>query len=163
MATYIWASPRKAFEYYLQSAGRSPADLWHAVSNGHIRVSIMDVEFSGLQVRALLKLMHFEIAEENRHFELPIWMSVHMDDVERVLCGEDLPDQRRGRPEKNRDESNREYRLAVEVSKLMTDGQASSVAEAARLLIQAGQVKGASFEAKLKKVQRAYARHFRQN
>lgn len=161
MSSYVWATPRKAFEYYLEAAERTPSDLWHAVNRGHIRVSIMDVEFSGDQIRALLKLVHSNVPEAEREFELPIWMAVHMNDVERSLCGANLPEKRRGRPAKTRDQSNRDYRLAVEVSKLMTTGKASSVNEAARLLIDAGDVHGASFDAKLKKVQRAYSEFFR--
>lgn len=161
MSSYVWATPRKAFEYYLEAAERTPADLWQAVHDGHIRVSIMDVEFSGDQIRALLKLLHWNVPEGECEFELPIWMAVHMDDVQRTLCGADLPEKRRGRPTKTRDQSNRDYRLAVEVSKLLGSGNANSVADAARILIEAGQVDGASYEAKLKKVQRAYAEHFR--
>lgn len=161
MSSYAWATPTKAFEYYLDRAGRTPADLWHAVNDGHIRVSIMDVEFTGDQVRALLKLVHWNVPEEKREFELPIWMAVHVDDVERALCGEKLPEKRRGRPKKSRVQTNRDYRLAVEVSTLMGNGAASSVAEAARILINFGNVEGASYEAKLKKVQRAYADYFR--
>lgn len=161
MSSYVWATPRKAFEYYLEAAERTPADLWQAVHDGHIRVSIMDVEFSGDQVRALLKLIHWNVPESERVFELPIWMAVHMDDVERTLCGTSLPEKRRGRPTKTRDQSNRDYRLAVEVSKLLGNGNANSVADAARLLINAGHVEGASYDAKLKKVQRAYADYFR--
>lgn len=161
MSSYVWATPRKAFEYYLEAAERTPADLWQAVHDGHIRVSIMDVEFSGDQIRALLKLVHWNVPEGECEFELPIWMAVHMDDVERTLCGADLPEKRRGRPSKTRDQSNRDYRLAVEVSKLLHTASANSVADAARILIEAGQVDGASYEAKLKKVQRAYAEHFR--
>lgn len=161
MSSNVWATPRKAFEYYLEAAERTPADLWQAVHDGHIRVSIMDVEFSGDQIRALLKLVHWNVPEGECEFELPIWMAVHMDDVERTLCGADLPEKRRGRPSKTRDQSNRDYRLAVEVSKLLGTASANSVADAARILIEAGQVDGASYEAKLKKVQRAYAEHFR--
>ncbi len=161
MSSYVWATPRKAFEYYLDTAGRTPADLWQAVYDGHVRVSIMDVEFGGDQVRALLKLLHWNVPEGEQIFELPIWMAVHMDDVQRSLCGDDLPERRRGRPLKTRDQSNRDYRLAVKVSKLMRAGQAGSVAEAARILVDAGDVDGASYEAKLKKVQRAYAEYFR--
>ena len=163
MSSYVWATPRKAFEYYLDEAGRAPADLWHAVHDGHIRVSIMDVEFSGDQIRALLKLLHWDVPEAERTFELPIWMAVHMDDVERALCDAKLPEKRRGRPTKTRYQSNRDYRLAVEVSKLMGTGKVNSVAEAARVLIEAGNVDGASYDAKLKKVQRAYAEYFRHN
>ena len=161
MSSYVWATPRKAVEYYLEAAERTPADLWQAVHDGHIRVSIMDVEFSGDQVRALLKLLHQNVPEDDREFELPIWMAVHMDDVERTLCGANLPEKRRGRPPKTRDQSNRDYRLAIEVSKLLGTGNANSVADAARTLIEAGKVDGASYEAKLKKVQRAYSEHFR--
>ena len=161
MSSYVWATPRKAFEYYLEAAERTPADLWQAVQNGHIRVSIMDVEFSGDQVRALLKLIHWNVPESEREFELPIWIEVHMDDVERALCGKDLPEKRRGRPAKTRDHLNRDYQLAVEVSKLMATGRARSVAEAAGFLIAAGKVQGASYESRVKKVQRAYADHFR--
>ncbi|QSB44776.1 hypothetical protein IDJ81_00925 [Tsuneonella flava] len=161
MSSYVWATPRKAYEYYLEAAERTPADLWQAVHDGHIRVSIMDVEFSGDQIRALLKLLHWNVPEGEREFELPIWMAVHMDDVERTLCGADLPEKRRGRPTKTRDQSNRDYRLAVEVSTLLGSGNANSVADAARILIEAGKVDGASYEAKLKKVQRACAEHFR--
>jgi hypothetical protein len=161
MSSFVWATPRKAFEYYLEAAERTPADLWHAVHDGHIRVSIMDVEFTGDQIRALLKLIHRNVPESEREFELPIWMAVHMDDVERSLCGVNLPEKRRGRPGKTRDQSNRDYRLAVEVSKLLRTGKANSVADAARLLINAGSVDGASDDAKLKKVQRAYAEYFR--
>ena len=66
MSSYDWATPRKAFEYYLEGAGRTPADLWHAVHDGHIRTSIMDTEFSGDQVRALLKLIHWNVPESER-------------------------------------------------------------------------------------------------
>lgn len=161
MTTYVWATPRKAFEYYLEAVERTPADLWQAVHDGHIRVSIMDVEFSGDQVRALLKLLHWDVPEGDRKFELPIWMAVHMDDVERTLCGANLPNKRRGRPNKTRDQAGRDYRLAVEVSKLLGAMTANSVSDAARILIDAGQVDGASYDAKLKKIQRAYAEHFR--
>ena len=161
LASFVWATPRKAFEYYLDSAGRTPADLWRAVHEGHIRVSINDVEFSGDQVRALLKLIHSNVPESEREFELPIWMAVSMDDVERALCGKALPERRRGRPKQTRDQSNRDYRLAVEVSELLGTHRANSVADAARRLIDAGSVDGASDDAKLKKVQRAYAKHFR--
>ena len=161
MSSYVWATPRKAFEYYLDRAGRTPTDLWCAVHDGHVRVSIMDVEFSGDQIRALLKLIHWDRPEAEREFELPIWMAVHVDDVERALCGESLPEKRRGRPAKTRDQSAAEYRLAVAVSRLMGEGKAQSVADAARILIEANRVDGASFEAKLKKVQRAYAANFR--
>lgn len=161
MSSYVWATPRKAFEYYLERAGRTPADLWHAVHDGHIRVSIMDAEFTGDQIRALLKLIHWNVPDGEREFELPIWMAVHMDDVERTLCGASLPEKRRGRPGKTRDQINRDYRLAVEVSKLLGTAKANSVADAARMLIEAGQVDGASYDAKLKKVQRAYAEYFR--
>jgi hypothetical protein len=157
----VWATPRKAFDYYLDKAGRTPADLWQAVHDGHIRVSIMDVEFSGDQVRALLKLIHWDVPEGERKFELPGWMAVHMDDVERSLCGASLPEKRRGRPTRTSVHSNRDYSFAVEVSKLMASGEANSVAEAARLLVGKGRVDGASYEAKLKKVQRAYNRYFR--
>lgn len=161
MSSYVWATPRKAFEYYLDRAERTPADLWHAVHDGHIRVAIMDTEFSGDQVRALLKLVHWNVPESEREFELPSWMAVHMDDVERTLCGAALPEKRRGRPSKTRDQTNRDYRLAVEVSKLLGGKKANSVADAARILIDDGLVDGASYDAKLKKVQRAYAEHFR--
>jgi hypothetical protein len=50
-----------------------------------------------------------------------------------------------------------ERKYLVQLLKL-TEG---NVADAARILIEAGQVDGASYEAKLKKVQRAYAEHFR--
>ncbi len=163
MASYVWTTPRKAYEYYLEATSRTPSDLWRAVHDGHIRVSIMDVEFSGDQIRALLKLLHWNVPEAERDFELPIWMAVHMDDVERSLCGASLPEKRRGRPTKTRDQSNRDYNLAVEVSKMLRTTQANSVAEAARLLIDTGKVDGASDDAKLKKVQRAYAEYFRQD
>lgn len=161
MSSYVWATPRKAFEYYLEAAGREPADLWRAVHDGHIRVSIMDVEFAGDQIRALLKLIHWDTPESEREFELPLWMAVHVDDVEQSLCGVNLPEKRRGRPGKTRDQSSRDYRLAVEVSKLLATGKANSVTDAARLLINAGSVDGNSADAKLKKVKRAYAEHFR--
>lgn len=161
MSSYTWATPSKAFEYYLDRAGRTPAELWQAVHDGHIRVSIMDVEFSGDQIRALLKLIHWDVPENERQYELPRWMAVHMDDVERSLCGANLPEKRRGRPTKTRDQSRRDYRLAVEVSKLMGSGEATSVADAARMLVNSGAVDGASFDAKMKKVQRAYAEYFR--
>lgn len=161
MSSYVWATPRKAFEYYLEAAAHTPEDLWQAVQAGHIRVSVMDVEFSGDQVRALLKLIHWNVPESERVFELPIWMAVHMDDVERVLCGSNLPEKRRGRPSKTRDQSDRNYRLAVDVSKLLRTARATSVADAARMLIDSGQVDGASYDAKLKKVQRAYSEYFR--
>ena len=163
MSSYIWATPRKAFEYYLEAAGRTPADLWHAVHDGHVRVSIMNVEFSGEQVRALLKLTHWDVPDSERIFELPIWMAVQMDDVERTLCGKSIPKKRKGRPSKSLDATNREYRLAVSVSKLLAAGRANSIADAARILIQRGGVRGASYDAKLKKIQRAFAEHFRQN
>ena len=163
MSSFVWASPRRAFEYYLEAVERTPADLWHAVHDGHIRVAIMEVEFTADQIRALLKLLHWDVSEHDRHFELPFWMAVHMDDVERTLCGASLPEKRRGRPRKTRDQSNRDYHLAVEVSKLLRAGEANSVADAARLLINTGTVSGASYDAKLKKVQRAYAEAFRQD
>lgn len=159
MSSHVWATPSKAFDYYLEEAGRTPADLWHAVHDGHIRVSIMDVEFSGDQIRALLKLVHWDKPESERVFELPPWMAVRVDDVERSLCGADLPEKRRGRPTKSSDQSYRDYLLAVEVSKLT--GAGKSVAEAARMLIEADDVEGASYDAKLKKVQRVYAKYFR--
>lgn len=161
MSSYVWAAPRQVFEYYLESAGRTAADLWHAVHDGHIRVSIMNVEFSGPQIRALLELLHWNLPENERRFELPSWMAVRVDDMERVLCGKSLPERRPGRPKKKRVQLQRNYELAVEVSKLISTGQANSVAEAARMLIDSGMVTGASFDAKLKKIQRAYAEHFR--
>lgn len=161
MSSFVWATPRKAYEYYLERVNRTPADLWRAVHDGHIRVSIMDVEFSGDQIRALLNLMHKDVAENDRKFELPIWMAVHMDDVERALCAADLPAARRGRPAKTRDQTNRDYRLALEVLKLLGTQKATSVADAARILIEEGNVDGASHEAKMKTVQRAYSKYFR--
>lgn len=161
MSSYVWATPRKAVEYYLYYSGRTEADLWHAVHDGHVRVSIMDVEFTGDQVRALLKLLHYDVPKPEREFKLPIWMAVNVDDVERALCGADLPEKRRGRPNKTGDQSRKDYELAVQVSKLMGTDKASSVADAARWLINHGHVEGASFEAKLKRVQRAYAQYFR--
>lgn len=161
MSSLVWATPRKAFEYYLQDAERTPADLWQSAYDGHIRVSIMEVEFSGDQVRALLALLHKDVPESDRKYELPIWMAVHVDDVERTLCGANLPTARLGRPTKNLRQANRDYHLAVEVSKLLSSAKASSVADAARILIGEGLVDGASHEAKMKKVQRVYCRHFR--
>ncbi len=161
MSSYVWATPRQAFDYYLDGAGRSPADLWNAVHDGHIRVSIMGVEFSGEQLRALLKLIHWNVPEKQRQFELPIWMAVHMDDVERELCGASIPQKRRGRPAKTAKQISDDYQLAVNVSQLLGTGQAQSVADAAAILIDQGKVKGATYEAKVKKVQRAYGEHFR--
>ncbi len=163
MPTYAWATPRNADEYYLQAAGRTPADLWQAVHDGHVRVSIRDVEFSGDQIRALLELLHWNVPESKREFELPIWMVVNVDDVERTLCGESLPKKRRGRPKKTREQSNRDYRLAREVAQMLGTGEVTSVSEAARLLIDAGKVGGASDEAAMKKVQRIYDAHFRKD
>lgn len=161
MATYKWATPRKAQEYYLDAKNRTSAELWHAVHDGHIRVSIMDVEFANEQIRALLRLLHWNVPESEQVFELPIWMSVHIDDVERVLCGVTLPERRRGRPSGTSVQTSRDYSLAVDVSKLLGTAKANSVADAARHLISTGIVEGASFEAKMKKVQRAYAKFFR--
>jgi len=161
MSTFVWATPRKAFEYYLDRAQRTPADLWQATHAGHIRVSIMDVEFSGEQVRALLNLLHKDVPESERKYELPTWMGVSVDDVERTLCGASLPERRRGRPRKSGPQANADYRIAVEVSKLIGSGQAKSVAEAAGILIDTGRVSGWSHESNLKRVQRAYASLFR--
>lgn len=161
MSSYSWATPRKAQEHYLDRVDRTPEDLWRATYDGHIRVEIMGVEFSGEQIRALLDLLHYNVPDDRRKFELPIWMSVNVDDVERNLCGERLPQLRRGRPKKKRQQINEEYRLAVSVSKLLGDGSASSVRVAAQILIDGGRVKGASDDAKHKAVQRAYRRYFR--
>ena len=98
----------------------------------------MDVEFQAPQVRALLQLLHFHVPEQEREYELPIWFNVNVDDVERVLCGETVPDNSRGRPHKTRGQVNRDYRLADEVSKLLGLGEVNSVAEAARELVAAG-------------------------
>ena len=163
MGTYKWASPLKAREYYLDRAGKTAEDLWHAVHDGHIRVRIMDVDFAPEQTRALLTLIHFDIEESQRTFELPIWMKVNIDDVERVLCGADKPMKRRGRPEKSGDQIRQEYNLARTVSNLLASGKARSVRQAADLLISEGRVQGNSLEAKQKTVERAYSRFFRKD
>lgn len=161
MSSFVWATPSKAFEYYLDRAGRTDAELWNAVSEGHVRVRIMDVQFEPPQVRALLQLIHRNVAEPERTFELPYWMEVNVDDIERTLCGASLPETRRGRPRKRGTRTDEDYKLAVQVSKLIGLGQAASVDEAARKLIAFGLVKGASDEAKRKRIQRAYSRFFR--
>jgi|JI8StandDraft_1071087.scaffolds.fasta_scaffold89680_2 hypothetical protein len=161
MTSYKWASPKKAFEYYLDRAGRTHADLWNAVNDGHIRVEIMDTEFSGIQIQALLKLLHLDVPKSAQRLELPMWMAVHMDDVERVLCSEDLPKKRKGRPKNTRTKNNRDYQIACDVSKFLSTGKAASVADAAQMLIDANVIKGASNDAKLKQVQRAYSKYFR--
>jgi hypothetical protein len=161
MTSYKWASPKKAFEYYLDRAGRTNADLWKAVHAGHIRVEIMDTGFSVAQIQALLKLQHWNVPKSEQKLELPIWMVVHMDDVERVLCSEDLPMNRIGRPKNTQNKINRDYQIACYASKLLSTNRANSVAEAAQIMIDANRVEGASNEAKLKKVQRAYSKYFR--
>lgn len=163
MTSYRWASPRKASEYYLDPVDKTPADLWQAVHDGHVRVAIMDVEFGGDQVRALLKLLHFNQPEADRQLELPIWMNVNVDDIERVLCGADRPAKRKGRPKRMSAHAQRDYDLAVSVAKLLSGGEATSVRQAADKLIAAGLVRGASLEAQHKAVERAYSRHFRKH
>ncbi|MCB2114276.1 MAG: hypothetical protein R3C42_07340 [Parvularculaceae bacterium] len=163
MPSYTWATPRKAFEYYLSYAGRTPADLWRAVNDGHVRVQIKGVEFSGKQIRALLELLHADVQESEREYELPIWMAVNVDDVERALCGALLPDKRRGRPPKRSDQKRREFQWAQSVSGMLGSGEAGSVADAARLLIARGEIDGNSDAAKVKKVVRAFYRIFRRD
>jgi hypothetical protein len=161
MTSYAWATPRKADEYYLQGAEKSPQDLWLAVESGLVRSRINDVIFPQPYIGAILELVNWNVPEADRVLELPRYIEVNVDDVQRVLCGRSTPLFRKGRPKKMGDAVQRDYDLAVRISRMLQSGEADTVADASRKLIAIGLVAGASHEARMKRLQRAYTRWFR--
>lgn len=161
MPSIAWTTPQKALEYYLEAKKRTAADLWHAAYGGQVRVRIMGEDFAPPQVRALLDLARSFGPTDSAPLELPLWMSVSVDDIERVLCGAALPAKRRGRPPRTRGQTAADYRIAVAMAKLITSRKAKSVNEAARIVVERGDVPGLSYDARMKKAHRAYASAFR--
>lgn len=161
MSTFAWATPQKAFDYYLDHAGKAPRDLWVAVEAGLVRARIRGVEFPQPYIGAILELLTWNAIDPDEARELPYYIEVNVDDVERELCGQPNPKIRKGRPKKMGAAVQRDYDLAVRICKMIESGEADSVAAASRKWIGADAVAGASDDAKMKRLLRAYRTWFR--
>jgi len=169
MSRYRWLTPHKSVEALESFPAFDDADystrqqaLHHAVSRGDVRTILNDELVPKAHISIYLALYARMSVDQDAHV-LPPDLSVNYDDVCAVFDRPNIDDRKVGRPARERAGLSADRWLAAEMHKMMagSDPIASSAAQAAMLLVNAGRVKGAGTpESMAKRLATEFRKHY---
>ena len=136
--------------------------LHQAVARGDIQTMLNGEIVPKAHITIYLELYARASQEQEPHI-LPPDLSINYDDLCAVFDRANPDDRKRGRPRKESSGWSEDRLLAAEMHKMIAQAYpiASSAAQAARLLVQAGRVTGAGTpESKAKRLERVFRTYY---
>ncbi len=170
MSSYRWLRPLRASESIgsLPNFKNCDADkcdelLWNAVAQGDVRAQINGVTIHKAHIRYFL-LLYRTAFPEQPPFTISPDVGISYDDILAVFDRERPDNRKRGRPVRENTGWTEDQKLAFEMHKMLAfnnPDRPSSPTAAARILVEAGRVKGAgTVESKTKRLMREFRKRY---
>ena len=170
MSRYRWLRPlkcRETMECFPSLKDKTLEQLeqllFEAVSRGDVRGMLNDVEVPQVHIEVYLTLYANAYPDQPPH-TLPPDLSLSYDDLCAVFDRPVIDGRKRGRPKKEHSGWSEDRHLAAEMHRMLAGHpnypRATSAAEAARLLVAQGRVKGASDDSKAKRLERVFRKYY---
>lgn len=171
MSRYRWLRPMKCLEtmaHFPSVSGQSDNEmerlLFEAVSRGDIRGILNDEVVPKAHVGIYLGLYVRASSEQQPH-TLPPDLSLNYDDLCAVFDRPVVDARTRGRPRQEHSGWTEDRRLASDMHRMLAGHpsmrQATSATEAARILVDSGQVKGVGTdESRVKRLVRTFRKYY---
>jgi hypothetical protein len=171
MSRYRWLRPLKCLEtmdFFPSLEGKTYEELeerlFEAVARGDVRGMLNDEIVPKAHIAVYLSLYARASPDQDPN-TLPPDLALNYDDLHAVFDRPLIDNRKRGRPAKERSGWSEDRELAYEMHKMLSGHpdlrRATSAAEAARILVNAGRVSGAGTpESRVKRLERAFRKYY---